>query len=290
MWWEPTLDQFSELKDPSAPIHGLGKLSEAKLQELKDSVSVLFSRFQAYMSNLCLSQAPPSLGPMVNMIEHGLARLESVWTNFRRVAFGVRDVQRCWLDVTAMLDYMEIYKPRMDSALAVNSLPEKVADTVGIFTNDIRTAQDFFRAGLPCWLIRPSSVFGTTNILDVAPLQAPDNYLILRPHFFNYPVVFEGPATSSQKYHAILNFARNFLHYPDPFNCSITDKGTSTLPQASPSSAGSHTLAGGPGTTSTSGSSRRRNAGLGQANKSKVNTPYRHWGSVVRKYMFISLV
>jgi hypothetical protein len=80
-----------------------------------------------------------------------------------------------------------------------------------------------------------------------------------------------------------LNFARNFLRYPDPFNCSITNKGTSTSPQAGPSSAVSHTSVGGPGTTSTSRSSHRRDAGRGQANKNKGNTPYRHWGSVVRK-------
>jgi hypothetical protein len=31
--------------------------------------------------------------------------------------FGVRDVQRIWLEITAMLDYMEIFKPKMDGLL-----------------------------------------------------------------------------------------------------------------------------------------------------------------------------
>jgi hypothetical protein len=107
---------------------------------------------------------------MVKMIEHGLIHLESVWTNFHQMAFGVRDVQRCWLDVMAMLDYMEVYKPQMDSArLAVGSPPVEVADTIGVFTNDVRIAQDFFHAGLPFWLTRPASDLGQTNILQCHP-------------------------------------------------------------------------------------------------------------------------
>ena len=102
------------------------------------------------MTNLSKSQAPSSLGLLVKMIKHGLIHLGSVWTNFHLMAFGVRDVQRCWLDLTVMLDYMEVYKPWMDSArLAMSSLPVEVANTVGAFTSDIHVAQDFFHAGLP---------------------------------------------------------------------------------------------------------------------------------------------
>jgi hypothetical protein len=81
MWWEPTRDQFAPLNDPTALIRGLGKLSEGKLQELKRSASVLFSRVQSYTSSPSLSRALPTLGPMVKMVEHGLVRLESVWTD-----------------------------------------------------------------------------------------------------------------------------------------------------------------------------------------------------------------
>jgi hypothetical protein len=275
IWWEPTRDQFAQLDDPVAPIRGLGKLSESKLQELKRSASVLFSRVKSYTSKPSSSRPPPALGPMIKMIEHGLLRLESVCTNFRQMSFGVRDVQRCWLDVTAMLDYMEVYKPRMDSVLAVNSLPEKMADTVGVFTSDVRVAQDFFHAGLPCWLIRPSSDFGKTKILKVVSLLAPDHHVILTPHNFKYPIIFEGPATSFEKYEAILRFARNFLCYPDPFNTGMS---ISSQVGAGPSAV-SHSLAA----SSVAGPSRRRDADLGRVDKSKRNTPYRAWGSVVRK-------
>ena len=128
-----------------------------------------------------------TLGHLVKMIEHGLVCLELVWTNFCQMAFGVRDVQRCWLNLIAMLDYMEVYKPRMDSArLAVGSLPAEVADTVGVFTNDIRVAQDFFHAGLPFWLTRPVSDLGQTNILAVVPISVPCHCgICFESHRFN---------------------------------------------------------------------------------------------------------
>jgi hypothetical protein len=144
------------------------------------------------------------------------------------MAFGVRDVQRCWLDVMAMLDYMEVYKPRMDSArLAVGSPPVEVADTVGVFTNDIRVAQDFFHAGLPFWLTRPASDLGQTNILAVVPLLVPRHSgICFESHRFNYPVIYQGSASSPQKYEAILLYARNFLRYPDLFALHAGDTST----------------------------------------------------------------
>jgi hypothetical protein len=222
------------LRNPTSPIRGLGKLSDSKLGELKSSVSVLLSRVQAFMSNRPKSRAPPTLGPMVKMMEHGLVRLGSVWTNFRQMAFGVRDVQRCWLDLTAMLDYMEVYKPRMDSAsVAVGSSPAEVANTVGVFTNDIRVAQDFFHAGLPFWLIRPASDLGQTNILAAIPFAIPHyNGICFESHHFNYPIIYQGPATSTQKYDAILQYARNFMRYPDPFAVNTGEKNASLSVQS----------------------------------------------------------
>ena len=187
---------------------------------------------------------------MVKMIEHRLACLESIHTNFRQMSFAVRDVQRCWLDVTAMLDYIKIYKPHIDSTrLVVNSNPEKVANTIGVFTIDVRIAQDFYHTGLPFWLIQPVSDFGKTNNLDIVPLLPPDNNVILTPHPFKYPVIFNSSGSSFYKYDSILGVARNFLRYPDPFNVSSTDDGASMLRQAGPLAV-SHTLNSGLGITS----------------------------------------
>ena len=234
IWWEPMHNDFILLRDPASPIWGLGKLLELKLGELKCSVLVLLSWVHTFMSNPSKSQVLPTLSPMVKMIEHGLICLGSVWTNFHQMVFGVRDVQRCWLDGLAMLDYMEVYKPWMGLArLAVGSPPVEVADTIGVFTNDIHVAQDFFHAGLPFWLTQLASDLGQTSILAVVPLLVPGHYgICFESHCFNYPAIYQGLASSPQKHEAILLYACNFLCYPDLFTLHASKMNTSTLGHA----------------------------------------------------------
>jgi hypothetical protein len=206
IWWEPMHEDFIPLRDPASPIQGLGKLSDPRFGKLKSSVSVLLSRVQEYVSNLSTSQLLPTLGPMVKMIEHGFVHLGSVWTNFHQMAFGVRDIQRCWLDVRVMLDYVEVYKHWMDSPrLAAGCPPVEVADTIGVFTNDVCVAQEFFHAVLPFWLIRPASDLSQTNVLRAVQLSELCHCRIcFESHCFNYPILYQGPASSTQGHGAIL--------------------------------------------------------------------------------------
>ena len=152
--------------------------------------------------------------------------------SFRHIVFVVRDLQRVWLHVWAILDYMEIYKPRMDG----HALPGDVADTIGTFTTSIRVAQDMFLAGLPCWLIRSSSTFSDQKIFAIGDIFHPKDYFVLEPHKFNYPVIFKGPATDPEKYRVIESFARNFLCSQDPFAISCTPSSLAGASQPSTSS------------------------------------------------------
>ena len=99
--------------------------------------------------------------------------------SFGHIQFVVQDLQRVWLHVWAILDYMEIYKPRMDGHAPPG---DGVADTIGTFTMSIRVAQDMFLAGLPCWLIQASSTFGDQTILAIGEIFHLKDYVILEPH------------------------------------------------------------------------------------------------------------
>ena len=110
---------------------------------------------------------------------------------------------------------MEIYKPCMDGVAVLG-------DTIRTFTSSIHVAQDMFVASLPCWLIRPPSTFGDQKIFSIAEIFPPKDYVILEPHKYNYPVIFKGPATNLDKFHAIELFAHNFLCSQDPFTISCT--------------------------------------------------------------------
>ena len=108
--------------------------------------------------------------------------------SFCHAQFVVCDLQRVWLHLWAMLDYMEIFKPRMDG-LAPPS--QGVHDTVGCYTNSIWVAQDMYTAGLPSWLIRSSASSTNQKIVSMGDIFHPEDYLILELHPFKYLVIFK---------------------------------------------------------------------------------------------------
>lgn len=229
MWWTPTRDAFSSVGTSLITANGLGKLSSAAVMELNRIVSVELSRVERYLRATPPARIPPSLGPSVQMMKHSLARLKSIAMEFHQMEFQVRDVQRSWLEVVAMLDYMEVYRPRMDctQGTVFADTPE-TAKTIGVFTADLRVAQDRFQAGLPYWLIRPVSAFADQNILHVCDPGYPHR-INLNPHPFRRGALAEGRAGTDEKYNAIHQYARNLLQYPDPFGSdTITPDGVSS--------------------------------------------------------------
>lgn len=67
-----------------------------------------------------------------NWSNQGLSRLELLPMDFTQLKFGVAEVQRAYFKLTAGLDYLYIYKRRMDGV----QLPPatETAQTIGVFT------------------------------------------------------------------------------------------------------------------------------------------------------------
>ena len=237
MWWTFMYDDFARFWSDLSLVQGFGKLSPQKFALFKSSVNSLLSRIQAYKKVTPPERCPAMLHPMVKWLEHCLVQLNSVYATFRQVEFLVRDIQRVWLELRGLLNYMEIYKPRMDG---LTDAAVAVGETNGVFTHSIRVAQDFFTAGLPCWLIRPASEFTDQVIHALVDLVSPEEIhsgLSLTPHSFRYPVIFTGSAASVEKYQHIYQFSRNFLWCSaDPFNVSGNHQ-RSEPPTAPPPSA-----------------------------------------------------
>jgi hypothetical protein len=150
--------------------------------------------------------------------------------SLRHIVFVVQDLQRMWLYVWGILDYMEIYKPCMDGQAPPAA---GVADTIGTFTTSIRVAQDMFLAGLPCWLIRESKTFGNEKIFSVAEVFHPKDYIVLGPHKFNYPMIYTGPAAGLEKFTTIERFAHNFLCFQDLFESTPSSLAGASQPSTS---------------------------------------------------------
>jgi hypothetical protein len=233
IWWIPIIGDFS-CSPRNGPVAGLGKLCHPRYYELRTSVIFLIDRAKKYQESTLPGRNSAHIQPSVKWLQQVLDQLLYVQMSFRHMVFVIRDLQRVWLHVWAVLDYMEIYKPRMDGHAPPRG--GYVANTIGTFTISIRVAQDMFLAGLPCWLIRQASTFEDQKIFSIGEIFHPKDYIVLEPHKFNYPVIFKGPATDIEKYRLIETFARNFLCSQDPFAMSCTPSSMAGASQPSTSS------------------------------------------------------
>lgn len=213
MWWDPTRDDFKTFE--GSLVDGLGELSRPKFLSFRAIMTSLENRFEDYMKS---SQRHNDLLLSIMKATQDLClRLGSLKTTYTEMRFGVTEFQRYYLETLGCLDFLEIYKPRMDG----KSPPaETVANCVGVVTHVTRVVQDFHTAGLPVWLLRPSNIWDTPvecNILEVVTPVNPADTLCVSPHDPPFPPVFSGSASHPNKHGAIHLYTRNWLSFKDPF-------------------------------------------------------------------------
>ena len=130
--------------------------------------------------------------------------------------FSVTELQRLYLEVLAFVDYIEIYKPRMDGA---RSPAKEPAACIGAFTSVPRVVEDFLDAGLPVYFIRPAAAVFTTSppkILSVVSLLEPEAHLELRDSTPRFPTIFKGPTNTPMKHLAMHRYSRTWMVYKSP--------------------------------------------------------------------------
>ena len=199
MWWNPTRDDFKSFQ--GTHVDGLGELSGARFLSFKAMMTSLESRFEDYKK----SSPKPNIHllSIMKAAQDACLCLGSLKTTYSEMRFGVTEFQRYYLEVCGCLDYLEIYKPRMDGQ---KPPAETVANCIGAFTNVARIAQDFYTAGLPVWLLRPSELWDTPvecNILEVVTPVNPTDALCVSPHDPPFAPIFSGPASHPNRHGAI---------------------------------------------------------------------------------------
>ena len=130
--------------------------------------------------------------------------------------FSVTELQRYYLEVLAFIDYIEIYKPRMDGA---RSPAKELASCIGAFTSLPRVVQDFVEAGLPVYFIRPAAAVFTASppkILKVVSLLEPEAHLVLCDATPRFLTIFRGSANSPMKHLAMHRYSRTWMVYKNP--------------------------------------------------------------------------
>jgi len=224
MWWNPTRGDFTT--SSGGVMDGIGKLSSARFSQLQEMKKGLADRIAKYRSNT------PNPNTVLAILERDLlhvsTRIGYLKTTFTQMVIGVTEFQRCYLKILGLLDYLEIYKPRMDSKFPPAT---SAANCVGTFTNAPNVAQDFFTAGLPVWFIQPLRpgpfLHNVHNVVD--PFE-PADFLSIAKSDPPSPVIYNGPLNVYGKHNALHRFSRSWLVFEDPFQyepASTTQASTS---------------------------------------------------------------
>jgi hypothetical protein len=142
---------------------------------------------------------------LVRAMQDSLARLDSLKTTFTEMRIGVTEFQRYYLEIYGCLDYLEIYKPRMDGE---KPAAKSVMNCIGAITNIPRIVQDFYTAGLPVWFLRPSTFWDSParcNILKTVTPLDPADVLCVSEHYPPFRAIFYGSSMDPKRHDAFYN-------------------------------------------------------------------------------------
>ena len=137
---------------------------------------------------------------LARAIQDTFTHLDSLKTTFTEMRLGITEFQYYYLELYGCLDYIKIYKPCMDRA---RPPAESVKNRIGAITNIPRIVQDFYTAGLPIWLLRPSTVWDSPvrcNILKTVTPLNPDDVLCISEHYLPFPAIFYGSVTDPKRH------------------------------------------------------------------------------------------
>jgi hypothetical protein len=166
MWYIPSHWDFVT---DNALLFSVGKLEHSRFHNLQSLSLALIGWVHAskFREEILVLQ-------LTNILNHLLHCLEFISTGFFTMCLGVRKMQRIYLELTGLLNYMEHYRLRLTSLGTINN-------TIGAFTHDPLICDRFYKAGIPVWFIRPYSALSSIRIKALAPVTKPVRVLPLEP-------------------------------------------------------------------------------------------------------------
>jgi hypothetical protein len=213
MWWQVTRDEFT--LSTRGIVTGVGLISGVKLAQIARLASSLQSWATAYLNDHDFPKKAEGVTILSNALKQGMTKLESLPMGLQQAGFCVSHVQRLYLELVALLDYMTVYKPRIDGRLPTAA---QVASTMGAITENPMVAQDFIRAGLPVWLVRSYKEVPVTRIDSLVVMRQPADYLCLTDAKPAHRTMFVGKADDPNKYLTINKYIQYYFRYPNPFD------------------------------------------------------------------------
>ncbi|PPR00973.1 hypothetical protein CVT24_000269 [Panaeolus cyanescens] len=211
--WNPTPNDFVA---STGIANGVGRLAQQRVNTLASLVNRTRSRFSRYVAQLGDKKPNPVATLLNTAIHHTLTRLQSLPATYTQLNFGVTELQRYILELDALLDYVEIFKPIMDGAPPVSDSIQRM----GVYTSNPRVVQDFHHAGLPVWYVRDFKATADGFINNILEIVEPTQFssLIATEKHTGFPSIFSGKADTAEIIDLIHGYSRRWLATPNPFD------------------------------------------------------------------------
>jgi hypothetical protein len=203
MWYIPHIADF--VSDDGV-FSNVGKLNCGTFLELRFLSLALIEQADSseFREQALVSQLTKILGNLLH-------RLEYISTSFYTMRLGVRQLQRVYLELTALLNFEGHFCSQSMSSNKVNNI-------MGAFTYDLAVCDQLYQAGVPVWLIRPYSALHSIHIRALAWLTKVVDMLPLEPSSRpKYPSTYCGPGDVLEKYIVLASDILGYLKYPNPF-------------------------------------------------------------------------
>jgi hypothetical protein len=213
MWWDLHKDDF--VLEGGSIVDGLGRISRHRFAPFEEARRAMVTRVYSHVSSH--SVPSPKLHPLLKSLNHTCARIDTIPSTLSEAQFGLTEFQRLYLELHGLLDFLEIYLPRIDST---SSEPPAPTSCIGAFTSNPQIAQDLFDAGLPVYFTRKLSDITLNHLPNifhfVSPIE-PDQRLLFDAQPTPFPTIYSGPSNTPDKHIAIHNYTRSRMTHKDPF-------------------------------------------------------------------------
>lgn len=213
MYWLLSKADFYEA-DSGGDHRGPGLLLDHKFNWLKNWVNVTVQHGES----VTFSEGAEDLKHGYTLLLYDFFdRLQHLPMSLEKVQLSVWETQRVMLYLQALVDYMVIYKPHMDTVQDDSMSCEADPNLVGAYTNDVHVAQTFLHAGIPIWIIHLVDQLPIICINKLGYFQEPCFFMPLEQHHAKFKPVFKGHELSAENYYAFDQFTCSNIKFPHVF-------------------------------------------------------------------------
>ncbi|THU94992.1 hypothetical protein K435DRAFT_142692 [Dendrothele bispora CBS 962.96] len=226
MWWNPTMSDFREVRS-GIVVTGLGKLGLGVTRKFCTLVEELREKCKSFCGAHSNRDEVNLVQKYSRALQERTTRLETLLLTFPQVCMAVVGLQRVFLELHTLLEYCEVFKPRMNgqSPPVSSSSP---APVLSAFTWSVDEAGMLFDAGIPFWFVHPVSAVPNVSVGRLKPF-IPLSSICCEESSLAAPVIYKGVPNVEAQYSALTKYMTDAVQISSPFQ-SVQQSQLSIVP------------------------------------------------------------